>query len=120
MCMLDKLTEKYATKELVMKAVTADAAKRGLNLEPSSYMKASIGKSSSGTEIPGALYGVPLFVFHATKDALDYLLMVPVSEPWEQNVVCTSDILRLEKQSDTMYRVQTHADNLYIAVENAK
>lgn len=120
MSMLETLTDKYATKNLVLNAVSASAEKRGLTLDQDSYLRAKIGKGSYGTEIGHELYNKPVVIFRATMDHLDYIMGVLEAEPWEDNVFCTSDIVRVKHEDDAVYTVVTHGHTLFIFPDNAE
>lgn len=117
MTILDTFAEKYSTENLVLTAVSASAEKRGLNLDKDSYLRVKIGKGSFGTEVGQELYNKPVVIFRATLDHLDYLIGVLESEPWEDNVFCTSDIVRVKHDSDAMFTVVTRGHTLFIAPE---
>ena len=114
MSMLETLTDKYATKNLVLDAVSASAEKRGLTLDQGSYLRVKIGRGSFGTEIGQELYNKPVVIFRATMDHLDYIMGVLEAEPWEDNVFCTSDIIRVKQESESSYKVVTRGHTLFI------
>ena len=117
MTLLETFADKYSTKNLVLNAVSASAEKRGLTLDQDSYLRVKIGSGSFGTEIGPELYNKPVVIFRATLDHLDYIMGVLESDPWENNVFCTSDIIRVKQDSDAMYRVETHGHTIFIAPE---
>ena len=114
---LEKLAVKYADKELALQAVRASAKDSGLELDESSYMKVKLITDHAMTaNVPRWQIGIPLAIFFGKFDGDDYLLGVPLSQPYVRNVFMTANIVRVEKLPDDTYRIKTRDDVLQIVV----